>query len=107
MRPGDDGYINVPEGETMMTLHGHTSSVNCVIQLTDGRLVTGGKDSSIKIWDTISGSCLMTLQGHTKSVVSLIQLTDDRLVSGSYDSCLLYTSPSPRDRTRSRMPSSA
>ena len=24
-----------------------------------------------------------------------------------YKSCLLYTSPSPRDRTRSRMPSSA
>ena len=24
-----------------------------------------------------------------------------------YISCLLYTSPSPRDRTRSRMPSSA
>ena len=26
---------------------------------------------------------------------------------GAFDSCLLYTSPSPRDRTRSRMPSSA
>ena len=25
----------------------------------------------------------------------------------SFDTCLLYTSPSPRDRTRSRMPSSA
>ena len=25
----------------------------------------------------------------------------------SYITCLLYTSPSPRDRTRSRMPSSA
>ena len=25
----------------------------------------------------------------------------------NYDACLLYTSPSPRDRTRSRMPSSA
>ena len=24
-----------------------------------------------------------------------------------YNDCLLYTSPSPRDRTRSRMPSSA
>ena len=24
-----------------------------------------------------------------------------------YEACLLYTSPSPRDRTRSRMPSSA
>ena len=26
---------------------------------------------------------------------------------GMYIGCLLYTSPSPRDRTRSRMPSSA
>ena len=26
---------------------------------------------------------------------------------GDVDNCLLYTSPSPRDRTRSRMPSSA
>ena len=28
-------------------------------------------------------------------------------VIGKYHPCLLYTSPSPRDRTRSRMPSSA
>ena len=28
-------------------------------------------------------------------------------VNGSTTNCLLYTSPSPRDRTRSRMPSSA
>ena len=27
--------------------------------------------------------------------------------TGSFSICLLYTSPSPRDRTRSRMPSSA
>ena len=27
--------------------------------------------------------------------------------AGYYACCLLYTSPSPRDRTRSRMPSSA
>ena len=27
--------------------------------------------------------------------------------NGTYNICLLYTSPSPRDRTRSRMPSSA
>ena len=28
-------------------------------------------------------------------------------MDGEYIGCLLYTSPSPRDRTRSRMPSSA
>ena len=30
-----------------------------------------------------------------------------REVSQLYDSCLLYTSPSPRDKRQSRMPSSA
>ena len=29
------------------------------------------------------------------------------IVKDKSDTCLLYTSPSPRDRTRSRMPSSA
>ena len=33
--------------------------------------------------------------------------TIGRLVPQLYKHCLLYTSPSPRDRTRSRMPSSA
>jgi len=31
----------------------------------------------------------------------------DLLLSGWNKTCLLYTSPSPRDRTRARMPSSA
>ena len=37
-------------------------------------------------------------EGFLRSETSLIQ---------TIGSCLLYTSPSPRDRTRSRMPSSA
>ena len=40
----------------------------------------------------------------------LRQLWVDKLglaLTGHFVSCLLYTSPSPRDRTRSRMPSSA
>ena len=32
---------------------------------------------------------------------------DPRFDIEGIDACLLYTSPSPRDRTRSRMPSSA
>ena len=33
--------------------------------------------------------------------------SDKSRTRGKVDACLLYTSPSPRDRTRSRMPSSA
>ena len=53
------------------------------------------------------------LYGHAKEVsdISLNRGEDfgdflpDRVAM--QDACLLYTSPSPRDRTRSRMPSSA
>ena len=40
------------------------------------------------------------------SKVSLVR-DGDRTVITMANDCLLYTSPSPRDRTRSRMPSSA
>ena len=44
----------------------------------------------------------------TQPAVSLqIQNLEKQLEITIFDSCLLYTSPSPRDRTRSRMPSSA
>ena len=38
----------------------------------------------------------------TQAKKNVVYLKPDK-----YQSCLLYTSPSPRDRTRSRMPSSA
>ena len=48
--------------------------------------------------------------GHLYAVVLRIQpdraIAED-LLQEVYVACLLYTSPSPRDRTRSRMPSSA
>ena len=39
----------------------------------------------------------------TKGKYITLEVTENEQVPG----CLLYTSPSPRDRTRSRMPSSA
>ena len=42
---------------------------------------------------------------HGRGVCLDLQTLDE--VDKAYDICLLYTSPSPRDRTRSRMPSSA
>ena len=43
---------------------------------------------------------------------AIVEVTHDLAVAyklnlAFYEACLLYTSPSPRDRTRSRMPSSA
>ena len=43
----------------------------------------------------------------TDGDVIVIKPERDEEVSDEIRACLLYTSPSPRDRTRSRMPSSA
>ena len=45
-------------------------------------------------------------QGHTQRLC-MAQSPDGTLYAAQHTFCLLYTSPSPRDRTRSRMPSSA
>ena len=43
-----------------------------------------------------------------KSLLSAEQLAEAKSISEDlYNTCLLYTSPSPRDRQKSRMPSSA
>ena len=39
--------------------------------------------------------------------IESLSLYYDNYNDNDNNSCLLYTSPSPRDRTRSRMPSSA
>ena len=51
----------------------------------------------------------LVAEGKTPAVGErvLMGITKASLQTESFISCLLYTSPSPRDRTRSRMPSSA
>ena len=58
------------------------------------------QSSGIMIWKYIPGNKLIFDQ-NTSNTFSLIEL------GRSLYSCLLYTSPSPRDATLSRMPSSA
>jgi WD40 repeat protein len=50
------------------------------------RLVSGGWDGSIKIWDLVSGECVYTIENaHKKSVNALIGIDNQRLVSASSD----------------------
>jgi len=50
------------------------------------------------------GRCLATQLAKAGNTVIVSARSEDKLQALA---CLLYTSPSPRDRTRSRMPSSA
>ena len=39
--------------------------MNAVAVLSDGRVVSGSDDETLKVWDSVSGRCLQTLSGHT------------------------------------------
>ena len=47
------------------------------------------------------------MSGPSKYKVHKVQMSWSRMDQTNYKGCLLYTSPSPRDRQKSRMPSSA
>ena len=52
-----------------------------------------------------AGSSFSTIRDINKMAVVVV--TSNRGLAGAFNTCLLYTSPSPRDQRGSRMPSSA
>ena len=81
----------------------------CIVALSNGRVVSGSRDRTLKVWDVSSGQCLRTLSGHTGSarrrrlvdtthrslvdaaraqVECVAALSNDSVVSGSRDNTL-------------------
>ena len=67
------------------------------------------EDEILSIVEPIMDSCLEgSNEGdHKKHTKDFTDRMKSIVTPEELKSCLLYTSPSPRDRTRSRMPSSA
>ena len=85
------------------TLGGSTSNSYISVAEADLILNAGFKATA---WAALSDSEKeISLQQSTRQLEYL--LYQGVRCDPSTDDCLLYTSPSPRDRTRSRMPSSA
>ena len=82
------------------------------IEIIDGFNVPFRGVPSLHQIDVAGGSISGTLtdqNGNTLSgsVTMVHSESDDDTILGECSDCLLYTSPSPRDRQKSRMPSSA
>ena len=72
----------------------------------------GGSSVFLKKWVRTKHAILFRLSNQTVQVVfydhtEILLSSEARIVTYVNKSCLLYTSPSPRDRQKSRMPSSA
>ena len=67
---------------------------------------TDSQDHDVRVWIKVNGTNLTGSTGFF-AVPSKHGAVDGRALVGWNYYCLLYTSPSPRDRQKSRMPSSA
>ena len=100
------GGVAISTLELSATLNGAINdTVNTVILNDASEFPTSGYIVIEKINETSGAYENETIQYAGKAGNNLTGCT--RGTSAPYRGCLLYTSPSPRDRTRSRMPSSA
>ena len=63
----------------------HRGRINCLIKLPDGKIVSGGQDSKIKIWDINKKECISTLEGHTSIIWDIKYLKKNMLISAADD----------------------
>jgi WD40 repeat protein len=78
-----------PPGTEIARLEGHTGHVMALAVLPDGRLISGGEDGTIRLWDPASGAETARLKGHGGGVFGTVHalavLPDGRLASGGDD----------------------
>ena len=94
------------------TTHLVHSMLNSISEnMTQGRCTIASFIDLSKAVDCLQYDKLFTKMQYIGFINDTIKWFQDYLTNRQQvvdvDSCLLYTSPSPRDRTRSRMPSSA
>lgn len=65
---------------------GHSCSVTvCIVDDYFNRIITGGLDSNIIVWNSLTCQLEKKLSGHTEGITCMKMVGYDAVISGSYD----------------------
>ena len=70
-------------------MQGHKNEINCLVALADGCVLSGGKDTNLKLWDLTTARCRRTFEGHTHEVLCAAELNNGNLTSGALDKSII------------------
>lgn len=70
------------EGKSYV-FEGHTNSVTCIAVLSDGRIVSGSRDKTIKVWNANTGLCDITFIDNSEIFCIAALPEAYRIISGS------------------------
>uniref|UniRef100_T1IJC2 Uncharacterized protein n=1 Tax=Strigamia maritima TaxID=126957 RepID=T1IJC2_STRMM len=60
---------------SVKTLKGHSDVITCVVT-DENFIVSSSRDTTVKVWDSVTGNEIQSLRGHTASVTCLILLQE-------------------------------
>lgn len=96
---------NSSTGTLILTLSGHTDSVECIKWSGENVLYSASRDRTIKVWNPIRGILVRTLTGHGHRVNTLALSTDYILRTGPF--CNLFTPQDTKQQLASYLTDSA
>ena len=77
--------IDLNTSEISIILKEIKDRINCLIKLPVGKVVSGGQDANLKIWDITKKECLYTVKGHTSIICDIKLLNGNQIISACDD----------------------
>merc|ERR1711937_293708 len=78
--------ISNGRGVAQEELKGHTGTVNCLLELSNGTLISGADDNSLRYWQGSPRKCVhVDKEAHLGPITSLAAASANRFVSVSLD----------------------